>query len=209
MMLLIRGLMPIALLLIGGYETVQGAQVMDVRAAIQTGNYVQVGSRSTLPARPPVAGGMQDASAVKSVLPLPDYEQRLKSGDLDLNDIAQAELYAFNPETRKEDKVGIEVRILAVLCVYGRGQSKWYHVSDREAVLRCKMAPDRDGQVDVLSYRFVPTRALPNNYTRFLLGGISVNGRTVEDLGAIYRTAFRTLAVMPELKKFMSQDDEQ
>ncbi|GAA3843237.1 hypothetical protein GCM10022626_08890 [[Pseudomonas] carboxydohydrogena] len=201
--------MPIALLLIGGYETVQGAQVMDVRAAIQTSNYVQVGSRSTLPARPPVAGGMQDASAVKSVLPLPDYEQRLKSGDLDLNDIVQAELYAFNPETRKEDKVGIEVRILAVLCVYGRGQSKWYHVRDREAVLRCKMAPDRDGQVDVLSYRFVPTHAFPNNYTRFLLGGISVNGRPVEDVGAIYRTAFRTLAVMPELKEFMSQDDDQ
>jgi len=205
MRFVIRRLLPIVLLLIGSHEVVHGAPARDVPAAIRASDYVLVRSRST----PPVAGGMQDAVAVKPVLPLPDYEQRLKSGDLDLNDIAQAELYAFNPETRKEDKVGIEVRILAVLCVYGRGQSKWYHVSDREAVLRCKMAPDRDGQVDVLSYRFVPTRAFPNNYTRFLLGGISVNGRTVEDLGAIYRTAFRTLAVMPELKKFMSQDDEQ
>ena len=209
MMLVIRGLLPIVLLLIGSYEAVQGAPAMDVPAAIQAGDYVQAGSRSAVPSRPPVAGGMQDASAVKSVLPLPDYEQRLKSGDLDLNDIAQADLYAFNPDTRKEDKVGIEVRILAVLCVYGRGQSKWYHVSDREAVLRCKMAPDRDGQVDVLSYRFIPTHAFPNNYSRFLLGGISVNGRPVEDTGAIYRTAFRTLAVMPELNKFMSQDDDQ
>ncbi len=209
MMLVIRGLLPIVLLLMGCHQTVQAAPAMNVPAAIQVGYYVQVGSRSTLPARPPVAGGMQDANAVKAVLPLPDYAQRLKSGDIDLNDIAQAELYAFNPETRKEDKVGIEVRILAVLCVYGRGQSKWYHVSDREAVLRCKMAPDRDGQVDVLSYRFVPTHAFPNNYSRFLLGGISVNGRPVEDVGAIYRTAFRTLAVMPELKKFMSQDDDQ
>jgi hypothetical protein len=208
MVLVIRGFLPIVLLLIGSPQAIQGAP-MGVPAAIQVSDYVQVGSRSTLPARPPVAGGMQDASAVKPVRPLPDYEQRLKSGDLDLNDIAQAELYAFNPETRKEDKVGIEVRILAVLCVYGRGQSKWYHVSDREAVLRCKMAPDRDGQVDVLSYRFVPTHAFPNNYARFLLGGISVNGRPVEDVGAIYRTAFRTLAVMPELKKFMNQDDDQ
>jgi hypothetical protein len=209
MMRAIRGLLPIVLLFIGGHEAVQSASAMDVPATMQAGEYIQVGSRSTLLARPPVAGGMQDASAVKPVPPLPDYEQRLKSGDLDLNDIAQAELYAFNPDTRKEDKVGIEVRILAVLCVYGRGQSKWYHVSDREAILRCKMAPDREGQVDVLSYRFVPTHAFPNNYSRFLLGGISVNGRPVEDAGAIYRTAFRTLAVMPELKKFMSQDDDQ
>jgi hypothetical protein len=208
MMLFIRGLLPIVLLLIGSFEAVRGAPAMNVPAPIQASDYVQINSRSASSDRPPVAGGMQDANAVKPVLPLPDYEQRLKSGDLDLNDIAQAELYAFNPETRKEDKVGIEVRILAVLCVYGRGQSKWYHVSDSEAVLRCKMAPDRDGQVDVLSYRFVPTRAFPNNYSRFLLGGISVNGQPVEDAGAIYRTAFRTLAVMPELKKFMSQDDE-
>jgi hypothetical protein len=205
MMLVIRGLLPIVLSLIGSHEVVHGAPARDVPAAIRASDYVLVGSRSTRP----VAGGMQDTSAVKSVLPLPDYEQRLKSGDLDLNDIAQADLYAFNPDTRKEDKVGIEVRILAVLCVYGRGQSKWYHVSDREAVLRCKMAPDRDGQVDVLSYRFVPTHAFPSNYSRFLLGGISVNGRPVEDAGAIYRTAFRTLAVMPELNKFMSQDDDQ
>jgi hypothetical protein len=205
MILVTRGLLPIVLLLIGSHEVVHGAPARDVPAAVRASDYVLVGSRST----PPVAGGMQDAGAVKPVRPLPDYEQRLKSGDLDLNDIAQAELYAFNPETRKEDKVGIEVRILAVLCVYGRGQSKWYHVSDREAVLRCTMAPDRDGHVDVLSYRFVPTRAFPNNYSRFLLDGISVNGRPVEDAGAIYRTALRTLAVMPELKKFMSQDDDQ
>jgi len=208
MMLIIRGLLPIVLLLLGCHQAVQGAPAMNGPAPMQASDYVQVSSRSASPARPLVAGGMQDANAVKSVLPLPDYEQRLKSGDLDLNDIAQAELYAFNPETRKEDKVGIEVRILAVLCVYGRGQSKWYHVSDREAVLRCKMAPDRDGHVNILSYRFIPTHGFPNNYSRFLLGGINVNGRPVEDAGAIYRTAFRTLAVMPELKKFMSQDDE-